>query len=341
MKKLLVCMLMLLCFSPDCRAEPDLDQFFDLQGVRVYKDHKKPSEWYLAPAQPLLDTRKDTTPDYGLALYRYLGRKGTSDSGEFWVRGVLTFGIDRSRDAGLSAKIRKELKAKGINAPRLKSMPVSSNRVTLLFADQQYSKEYQTRWKSGAMVVPLDAHLSEILWDAVAAGQILVSVSIDETLSGVRKADDEWQPSATTVGWTVPIEMNMAAHSDHFQRLDLGGRMRVGYTGLDVFCFDFIENLDEKLYAKMVEVAIPTTGRPLVESLTFKDNGEYRSRVEFKLAKDIDKPYRYRITRIWKDGSKETGLWQERTGEALLDITAYRNTEDGTEERDDESYETD
>ena len=341
MKRLLVCMFMLLCYSPFCWSEPDLDQFFNLQGVRVYKDHKNASVWYPAPAQPVLDTRGDNTPDYGLSLYRYLGRKGTSDTGEFWVRGVLTFGIARSRDAKISADIRKELRSKGIKSPRLKSMPVSSNKLTLLFADQQYSRQYQIRWKSGAMIVPLDAYAAEILWDAVAAGQTLVSVSIDETLSGVRKADEEWQPSTTAVAWTVPVEMDMKAHPDHFERLDLGGRMKVGYTGLDVFCFDFIEQLDEKLYAKIVEVAIPTTGRDLVESVTFKDDGEYRSRIEFKLAKDLDKPYRYRITRILADGSKDTGLWRERTGEALLDITSYRNTENADEERQDESWETD
>jgi hypothetical protein len=113
--------------------------------------------------------------------------------------------------------------------------------------------------------------------------------------------------------------------------------MKVGYTGLDVFCFDFIENLDENLYAKMVEVAIPTTGRDLVEQVTFKDNGEYRNRIEFKLAKDLDRPYRYRISRIWKDGRGDIGRWKEKKGETLLDITAYRNIANAPEETDKET----
>ncbi len=326
MKKLLICMLMLICWAPLCQAAPDLGFYYDIQGVRVYRDHEKSEKWYLSPAQPILNERSDKTPDYGLALYRYLGRKGTSDSGNFWVRGVLTFGIERSRDSSLSGKIRKKLRTKGISSPRLKSMPVSTSRVTLLFADQQYSREYNIRWKSGAMVVPLDDHIAEVLWDAIQAGQVQISVSVDETLTGVRKKEENWEPSATSLTWTVPVEMSMTAHPDHFQRLDLGGRMKVGYTGLDVFCFDFIENLEENLYAKIVEVAIPTLGRDLVESVTFKDNGEYRSRIEFKLAKDLDQPYRYRILRIWQDGSKDTGPWQEKTGETLLDITAYKNT---------------
>ncbi len=204
--------------------------------------------------------------------------------------------------------------------------------MTILFADQNGTSEYGSRWKTGITVVPLAAHQAEILWDAVEAGQTLVSVSIEETYGGVRKTGEEWTPSSTSMNWVVPVEMDMAAYPDHFQKMDLGGRMKMGYTGLDIFCFDFVEQLEENLYAKIVEVAIPTPGRNLIETVTFKDDGEYRSRIEFKLAKDLDQPYRYRISRVWQDGSREAGEWQEKEGETLLDITAYRNTDDETEE---------
>lgn len=315
-----------------CHADPDLGRFQDMEGIRIYGDHKSASDWYLTPSGPKLGKRSDGSPDYGLVLYRYLGRSGTGDSGSFRVRGVLTLGLDRSQKPELSAKIKKSLRLQGIPTPRLKSMPVSKSLVTLIFAGQQDSKEYAIRWKTGPMVVPLDDQFSQILWDAVEAGQTLVSISLEESLAGVRKKDEEWEPSATSASWVVPVEMDMKNHPDHFQRMDLGGRMKVGYTGLDVFCFDFLENLEDKLYAKMVEVSIPTTGRDLVETITFKADGEYRSRMEFKLAKDLDRPYRYRISRIWQDGTRETGPWQEKEGETLLDITAYKKIEEPGEE---------
>lgn len=331
---------MLACCASLCHAAPDLDNFTDIEGVRVYADQENSREYYLSPAAPLLNSRPDRTPDYGLSLYRYLGTKGTGDSGSFRVRGVLTFGIDRARESGVTAQIRKELRIRGTRSPRLKSMPVSGSQVTLIFADQDDSREYGLRWKAGTMVVPLDSHMAEVLWDAVEAGQVLVSVSIEETLDGVRKANDNWDPSTTSMTWVVPVEMDMAAHPDHFQKIDLGGRMKVGYTGLDIFCFDFIENLEEDLYAKIVEVAIPTAGRDLVETVTFKDDGEYRSRIEFKLAKDLDEPYRYRITRVRQDGTRDAGVWQEKAGETLLDITAYKNLDDaaGEDENEDETW---
>ncbi|MCF8035505.1 MAG: hypothetical protein K9K62_01405 [Desulfobacteraceae bacterium] len=328
MKYLLLSAILVLCGGAVCRAAPDLDHFTDIAGVRIYRDHENPSKWYMMPAQPLLDKRADGTPDYGLALYRYLGRKGTSDSGDFWVRGVLTFGIDRPRKSEISTKIRKELRTRGIGSPKTSTMPISETRISLMFADAQDSRSYSTRWKGGTLVLPLNARLAEILWDAVTAGQTQVSLAIDETLAGVRKTGDQWEPAFTAQTWVVPVEMDMNAHPAHFRRMDLGARMKVGYTGLDVFCFDFLENLEENLYAKIVEVAIPTAGRDLVETLTFRKNGDYRRRIEFKLAKDLDRPYRYRISRIYKDGSKKTGRWQKKSGEALLDITAYENTAD-------------
>jgi hypothetical protein len=205
-----------------------------------------------------------------------------------------------------------------------------------MFADRESVREYDMRFKSGTVMVPLDPEEAEILWQAVESGQTLVSVSIEETLDGVRKTDDGWEPSDTSLGWVVPVEMDMARHPDHFQKMDLGGRLAMGYTGLDIFCFDFIENLEENLYAKIVEVSMSTNGRDLVETVTFKDDGEYRNRIDFKLAKDLDAPYRYRISRVFTDGTRESGRWQEKAGETLLDITAYRNTEETDDETENE-----
>lgn len=308
-----------------CMGAPDLDYFTDIRDVRIYRDHQNHSRWYITPAMPVLGRQKDGTPDYGLALYRYLGRKGTSDSGDFWVRGVLTLGIERSRKPQILPEMRKELRSRGITDPEIRSMPVSKTRISLMFAGGQNLGTYNTRWAGGALVLALDARDAEILWDAVTAGQTQVSVPIDETLAGVRKKQDQWEPGTVAQTRVVAVEMDINAHPDHFQRTDLGARMKKGYTGLDVFCFDFVENLEEDLYAKIVEVAIPTAGRDLVESVTFRAGSDYRRRIAFKLAKDLDQPYRYRISRIYKDGSKKTGQWRQKTGEALLDITAYEN----------------
>ena len=309
-------------------AAPDLEMFRDIDGVRVYRDHKKKSIWYTTPAPPTLEKKEDGTPSFSFDIYRYMGAKGTGDSGKFRIRSVLRLGVTREHDAKKNTKIKKVLKSSFGGTVRLRSMPVSSASGKLLFADTNMTWSQGARWGKKNLVLLLGDNMAQTLWDAVEAGQTLISVVIEEHLPGIKIKDGKEEETETVVSWTLPIELNMKAYPDNFSKIELGGRMTHGYTGIDVFCYDFLEELEPDLYAKMVEVAIPTTGRPLVKEIIFKEDSDYRTRIDFELAKDLDKPYRIRITKIFKDGSKEQMPWQTKTGESLLDITAYKDLED-------------
>ena len=313
-------------------AAPNLDVYRDIQGVRAYQDHKQKKIWYLAPAAPEIGRSQDNTPDYGLDVFRYHGRKGTGDQGAFIVRGILSVAVEKKRPSGVTAAIRKALGNSGIKNPRLRSMPVSGAEIKLMFADQGASWQQKSRWTGKQILLPLTPEMTEALWDAVENGQTLMSLAVEEQLSGRRLINKEWQDAEISSSWTLPIEMDMAAHPTKFRKTDLGGRMSHGYTGIDVFCFDFIEELDPDLYAKMVRVAIPTTGRDLIEEITFRDDGQYRFRIDFKYAKGMDWPYRVQIVRIMRDGRRETTPWIKKQGESMLDITAYREPEESSEE---------
>ncbi|MFP3869530.1 MAG: hypothetical protein ACLFVT_01440 [Syntrophobacteria bacterium] len=325
MKRLLA--LLLILPAAQAWASPDLGSYRDIQGVRLYRDHQNRQLWYLAPAPPALGTREDGEPDYGLDLFRYLGRKGTGDQGSFWLRGMLSLGIVRERSPDITAPIRRALQSAGFHHLRLRSMPVATARVRLLFADQMQSWTQGSRWGSRQLRLSLDRDMAELLWDAVEAGQTLVSLAVEEHLAGLRHRDGEWEEAETIASWTIPIQLDMEAYPGRFRRTELGGRMSKGYTGIDVFCFDFVENLDTNLYAKIVEVAIPTAGRDLVERVTFRESSDYRARIEFKLAKNLDEPYRVRVIKIFKDGRRSTTPWSDKGGESLLDVTAYRDPE--------------
>lgn len=323
-------MLLFLFLPVHAWAAPDLGTYRDIEAVRVFRDHQNPNVWYLAPAPPALGKAADQTPDYGLDVYRYLGRKGTGDQELFWVKGVFSAGLTRDRDAGIPGRIRSALKSQGVADPRLRSIPVAGAQVKLLFADQSQTWTRGSRWSGERLLLPLDRYLAEILWEAVHRGQTLVSFAVEERLAGMRFEEENWVEAETTISSTLPLELDTQAHPHKFRRTDLGGRMARGYTGMDVFCFDFLEELDGELYAKIVEIAIPTAGRDLVEEATFRANTDYRTRIEFKLSKDLDRPYRVRITRILKDGRRDVGPWVARQGEAMLDVTAYCDPE-GTE----------
>lgn len=314
-----------LLFHLTASAAPDLGNYQDIDGVRVFQDHHNQQIWYLAPAPPTLKSISSHDPGYGFDIYRYHGRSGTCDKDLFWVKGILTVGIGRVRDSGAPARIRSALQSQGINNPKLRSMPVTQTMVKLVFADQVMEWKQASRLAGDHLVLLLDRHLAEILWESVNAGQTQVSITLEERFSGLRQETDGWRESETFFVSTLPIELDMGTFPHKFNRTDLGGRMVRGYTGMEVFCFDFLEDLDPHLYAKIVEVAIPTPGRDLVEEVVFRADSDYRNRIDFKLSRDLDDPYRFRVTRIFKNGSRDTGPWTEKKGETLLDVTDYRN----------------
>ena len=313
------------------QAAPNLEACRDIRGVRIYQDHRQNNLWYLTPPPPIIGRNQDG-PDYGLDVFRYHGRKGTADQGVFMARGILSVGIERKREPGVTAAIRKALVNSGIKNPRLKSMPVTGAEIKLMFGDQLTTLQQKSRWTGNQILLPLAPEMAQILWDATEKGQTLISFAVEEQLSGKRFIDSRWQEAETFSSWSLPIELDMAGHPARFRKTDLGGRMSHGYTGIDLFCFDFIEELDPDLYAKMVRVAIPTTGRDLIEEITFRDDGQYRFRIDFKHAKHMDVPYRMQVVRIMKDGRRETGPWMTKQGESMLDVTAYREPEENSGE---------
>jgi hypothetical protein len=287
--------LLILWCSGICWAAPNLGEFRDIAGVRVYRDHQRTD----------------------------LGSQATGDRNAFWVRGVLSLNITREWQAKVTAQIRDALTESEGKRPKLRSMPVAEARIRLLFGDLDLSWQQGSRWSGGQVMLPLTPEPAELLWQAAERGQTPLSLTVEEQLAGLRRQGGDWQEEQVSATGTLPVTLDMKTHPDQFRRTSLGGRMVRGYTGIDVFCFDFLENLEPLLYAKTVEVAIPTEGRDLIKELVFRDDGIYRGHIDFELSREIDRPYRFRITRILKNGSRESGSWQEKTGDSLLDVTRY------------------
>ncbi|WDP90209.1 MAG: hypothetical protein HUN04_11045 [Desulfobacter sp.] len=315
-------------------AAPNLDDYTDINGVRLYRDQAKPAVFYPAPAPPALAKGPAGLPALSFEVFRYHGRKGTGDSGKFRIRGVLSLDIRRERGKKEVKQLKSALKKTfGIKYPKLRSIPVSATRGRMLFSDISLEWSRPGRWPGKRIILPLDEQMSLILWEALEAGPTLLSVEMTEDLAGVKKTGDgEWGKATGTHAATLPVTLDMSAHPSLYRKTELGGRMAMGYTGIDVLCFDFLEELDPTLYSKIVEVAIPTPGTPLTEAITFKEESAPRQRIDFKLAKDLDTAYRVRITRVYTDGRTEKGDWAKREGEAMLDITDYKITEDDEDE---------
>ena len=50
------------------------------------------------------------------------------------------------------------------------------------------------------------------------------------------------------------------------------------------------------------------------------------------MAKDLDQPYKVRVIQVFKDGRRQVGAWEDRSGESMLDVTEYRDPEESSDD---------
>ncbi len=303
-------------------AAPRLDRYVDIEGTRLYQDHLNGRVWYIQPAPPAL-AQEEGEPAYRLDLFRYLGRSGTSDRNRFWARGVFTLTLKRHRDPAILARIKKKLANRYGASVKIVSLPSQKTVLQLVVGDMNVTKESEGGWSQETFTVGLDPVMAQILWKAVETNATVVTATTTDWIPGVVKEADEWRDSTTTISTTLPITLDRGKYPHRFTRTDIGGRMERGYTKIEIFDFNFVEKLIPGLYAEIVEVMIPTEGRPLIEKVEFTQDGDYHQSVRFRLSKKLDEPYRYRIERIYEDGRRKRSKWLRKEGETMLDITQY------------------
>jgi hypothetical protein len=124
----------------------------------------------------------------------------------------------------------------------------------------------------------------------------------------------------------IPIMVDVQRWPDAIQQTDINERIPAKYPLLDVYCYDFNNELRTDLYAKKVEVkAISVNGSEISTSFSFRQNkpDQYAKSIRFGYAIRLDKPYSYRVTEITNDGEMQAGEWTSRKEwSELLDITS-------------------
>jgi hypothetical protein len=208
-------------------------------------------------------------------------------------------------------------------------------------------------WRERAYLLSLGENDAELLVDALEQGQVLISFSYaylarfdsrDEADFNVTGAEELVEGLAEQVAEIVPKTASniAAAYSDaialvldptvaeqHITKLDINESMPPGYAVLDIYCFDFQQDIIPGQYAKRVEIkATSPTGKTFTTALAFT-NGDpevYGQRLRVPYAVDFKRPYRYRVISVMKTGQQEEVTpWTERTRWAeVLDITEYQ-----------------
>jgi hypothetical protein len=205
-------------------------------------------------------------------------------------------------------------------------------------------------WRERAYLLSLGENDAGLLVNALENGQVLISFSYaylarfedreevaidiagaDDRLEGLSEQIDEIVPETTsnvTAAYSdaIALVLDPATANNHIRRLDINESMPPGYAVLDVYCFDFQQEIIPGQYAKWVEVeATSPTGKRFSTVLTFtrSEPEVYGQRLRVPYAIDFKKPYRYRVTSVLETGKvEEVTPWTVREEwSGVLDIS--------------------
>ncbi|MEN8158739.1 MAG: hypothetical protein ABFS41_01560 [Myxococcota bacterium] len=214
-------------------------------------------------------------------------------------------------------------------------------------------------WRERGHTLSLDPATSQLLWKMLHEGQVLMSVSyaffakgveagadvqvaasgadpvaLEEMLASLRDAD----PASADAEGAVPlrtqlvragataVRIDAARWPELFERVDFDEEAPPGYAALRVYCYDFHDRLRPDLFYKKVEIEAEAVGGrrvPIAAKFLGGQPELYATTVRFPVAVHVDRPFRYRVLAARRDGSIETGPWQERSDwGGILDVTS-------------------
>jgi hypothetical protein len=115
-------------------------------------------------------------------------------------------------------------------------------------------------------------------------------------------------------------------------KIDINDRLPPGYASLDIYCYDFQQDLVPGQFAKRVEIeALSPTGKIVRTAIAFSRSSPeiYGQLLRIPRAVDFTAPYRYRVISVMETGElKEIIAWTERERWAeMLDITSNPDEE--------------
>ena len=123
--------------------------------------------------------------------------------------------------------------------------------------------------------------------------------------------------------------INTQQYPELMEKVDINEHAPSGYSLLDVYCYDFNNQIRNDLHAKKVEIkATGVNGKPVTTSVIFREKEPdlYVRSIRFAHAVRMDLPHHYRIVEISKEKGIQPGAWIARTSwDAIIDVTTRTN----------------
>lgn len=325
-------------------ADPVWSRGEVVADLSVYPDHQDAALYYYEPA-PYKLSEADGEPQLYFRLFRYLGTTETRDSNVFEVAAILTVDVEQDTVADRYPDALAMLRRRNSSAS-LRPLPIDGFGAELIYAaidaaGQQQSGSVDAQasgnveetaeegpvqfWSQRRFTLALDTLTAQLFWDNFSNDRLQLSLDYRIETEGMKvNAEGAWEADARTFGGAVPLRVSMQEYADHFSRMEswqLANRRR---TDVIVMCYDFFEEGAEDLYRVSIDVRFKTLrDQDYVESVRFESGAvETEKTVSFRLARNMDEPYYYRVTRIFKSGPVRESGWIEHQG-LLLDVTSY------------------
>ncbi|MEM1119392.1 MAG: hypothetical protein AAGJ18_03035 [Bacteroidota bacterium] len=211
-------------------------------------------------------------------------------------------------------------------------------------------------WRERTFTIRLENHEAQLLWDQIAERQLSISVSyafyadvvigqlvdyaiVGDSLfaEGLGQAMDESNQLDSTAATqiikanTFPIEIDLDKYPNVLQKIDGNeSSIPVDFPALEVACFDFVNDARPDLSGKILSIKAIGINNQMVE-LEEIDFNEFQpdlntKQVQFDRPVRINKPLRYQITEITKEGELNPLGWQSKNSwMGLLDISTPTN----------------
>lgn len=217
-------------------------------------------------------------------------------------------------------------------------------------------------WRERTYTVGMDPATAQMFSDALERGRVALSLgyavyanarAADEPIDDLKGSPElvealrnrapqdqgapgdgtELRPQLVRAG-AIAITADARQWPDLVRRIDINESVPPGYAALDIYCYDFNNELRPDLYEKQVEIeAQSVTGRPVRRLVAFQRDqaDQYARTLSFTVAVRLDRPYRYRLIEITPEGVTRAGAWQNgRSWTQILDVTGAKTGTDDT-----------
>ena len=325
--------------------------FYDpltVEGRTVFRDSRQADLYYYVPG-PLILKQEDGRPLFHFTRIGYLGTARTQDQGSYQNKGVISFVVHEEFSPTFIEATRSILRDRYNPAIILKRLPVDSMNATLVYegitadgvqdsgrlvpllsADDAPTKAEEI-WSEHSFVLFLDTGNAAFFWKAFQENRLVLSLVYTLTVSGMDKKGTEIVSTRRNFSGALPIRIHPGNHPDLFEEIDLGSKMEIGYTHLDILCFDFVNNVFPRLYSKIVEIRYEDLQHKSVLSHVEFDTKKrnFKESIDFSYAKSLESPYDYRIISIDREGERHISDWQQDNSDSLLDVTTDTTKQHG------------